>query len=220
MRKLAIVLSAVIIGLCSLPAYSQVPPGAVYLEGNNDAGLILCHGRGKNPTWKVVDPLRKGVNEQLGYHTLSLQLPNDKKNFQRYAEDFPEAFSRIKDGIRFLREEKGVKKIFLMGHSMGSRMASAFISKFPEQPVNGLILAGCRNNGGYPFNCKDNVRGLALPILDIWGDGESKDSSAANDRKAFQSDSYIQVPIPGANHKFEGHEDEFVTEVVNWLKAY
>lgn len=200
------------------PIWADVPSGAAYLDGGGSKyGLILCHGRGKYPTWKVVDPLRKGVNEKLGYHTLSIQMPNADKNWKDYADDFPEAYSRIRNAILYLKQEKGVEKIFLMGHSMGSRMASAFMAKDNDQLINGLILAGCRNNGGGVLNCKSNVVDLALPVLDIWGGGEKKDVKAANERQSLQSKTYTQINIPNADHRFDGHEDEFVNAVTQWL---
>ena len=200
-------------------ATASQPAGSAYLDGGNSkTALILAHGRAKHPTWKVVDPLRKGVNKDLGYHTLSLQMPNEDKKWKKYADDFPEAYEMIKDGIRYLKEEKGVTTIFLMGHSMGSRMASAFVSENPEQILSGLIIAGCRNNGGYPLSCEENIQNVDIPVLDIWGGDNSKDSDAASDREGLASASYEQKEVPGANHKFEGYESEFVSSVVIWLK--
>lgn len=194
--------------------------GSAYLDGgSNKAALILAHGRGKHPTWKVVDPLRKGINEKLGYHTLSLQMPNEDKKWKKYASDFPAAYQSIKDGIRYLKEEKGVTTIFLMGHSMGSRMASAFVAENPDQPIAGLIVAGCRNNGGKPLSCEESLRNVVIPVLDIWGGKDGKDSNAASDRKGLISGNYQQVKISGANHKFKGHEGKFVSSVADWLKA-
>jgi predicted alpha/beta-hydrolase family hydrolase len=112
-----------------------------------------------------------------------------------------------------------VSVIFLMGHSMGSRLASSFIFKNPDQPVAGLIIAGCRNNGGYPLSCYDNLQDVAIPVLDIWGGDNEKDADAASEREDFLSDKYTQVEVAGANHKFDGYEDEFVLATVNWLKA-
>ena len=209
----------IFITIFSLPVFAEAPPGSAYLDGGtSENGLILCHGRGAYPTWKVVNPLRKKINERLGYHTLSLQMPNQNKNWKEYAEDFPEAYLRIQDAIRFLTEEKGVKKVFLMGHSMGSRMASAFLLENPDQPIKGLIIAGCRNNGGPPLNCKKNVKKLKLPILDIWGGSDEKDSKAAKKRESLQSDTYTQVEISGTNHKFDGYENLFVYAVSSWLE--
>ena len=201
-------------------SYAETPKDAEYLDGGaSKSALILAHGRGKHPTWLVVEPLRNGVHEKLGYHTLSLQMPNDDdRHWKEYAEDFPTAYRIIDDAIRFLKQEKNIKKIYLMGHSMGSRMVSAYMAKNNNANINGLIIAGCRNNGGEPFDCHENVSGLKLPILDIWGNGNYKDQTAAQDRSELKSKTYTQVAIDSAEHKFVGYDDEFVSAVVDWLK--
>ena len=202
------------------PVFAGQPGGSAYLDGGTSkSALILAHGKGKHPTWKVVDPLRKGVHKKLGFHTLSLQMPNDKKDWKNYVDDFPDAYEQFKDAIRFLKEERNVSIIYLMGHSMGSRMASAFVFEHPDQPIAGLIVAGCRNNGGYPLSCDENLRNVKIPVLDIWGGNNRKDDNAASERKVFVSKTYKQIEIPGANHRFEGYEGEFVTAVVEWLKT-
>ena len=201
-------------------ALAEAPPGAAYLDGNGSSyALILNHGRGKYPTWKVVNPLRKGVHATLGWHTLSLQMPAEDKNWKLYADDFPAAFEAIKQGIEFLRNQKGVTKIYLMGHSMGSRMASAFMAENADPSIKGLIVAGIRNNGGYPMDGKHNLERIKIPVLDIWGGGNSKDYDAAKERVILVSATYTQVEVPGANHKFDGYDDELVAAVVAWLKA-
>ena len=126
-----------VFGLCLCTTVQSAPPaGSVYLDGNGSrTAVILCHGRGKHPQWLVVEPLRKGIHGRLGYHTLSLQMPNDNKSWKEYADDFPEAFRRIQAGIDFLRNEKGIKIIYLVGHSMGSRMASAFLAANPDAEI-------------------------------------------------------------------------------------
>lgn len=98
-------------------------------------------------------------------------------------------------------------------------MASAFVAENPDQPIAGLIVAGCRNNGGKPLSCEENLHNVAIPVLDIWGRKDGKDSNAASERKGLISGNYQQVRISGANHKFEGHEGEFVSSVADWLKA-
>ena len=219
MRKVKIFLLSIF--LCSpLNVFADEPSGSAYIDGSkSNVGLILAHGKGKHPTWLVVDPVRRGINEKLGYHTLSLQMPTGYNNWRDYADGFPEAFDTIKQAITFLKKEKGVTKLFLFGHSMGSRMSSAFISENPEQPVSGLIVAGCRNNGGYPLSCNENLQNVDIPVLDIWGGNNGKDSNAASDREEMVSATYKQVEISGANHKFEGNEDELVDAVVSWLKS-
>jgi hypothetical protein len=50
-----------------------LPEKALYLEGESDEGIILAHGKGMHPDFKVVGPLRRALNEDLEFHTLSLQ---------------------------------------------------------------------------------------------------------------------------------------------------
>ncbi len=199
---------------------AESPEGSIYLDGGDSkSALILAHGRGKHPRWKVVEPLRIAVNDELGWHTLSLQLPNnDNRHWKEYADDFPRANEIFLDAIRFLKDEKGVDTIYLMGHSMGSRMASSFVSDHPDTGLAGLIIAGCRNNGGPPFDCEMNIESIQMPILDIWGGNDDKDSHAAYERREFVSDRYQQVEIPNANHKFEGEDAAFTAAVIKWLQ--
>lgn len=219
MKKLTTFTLILFVLLFSPFCYSGKPSGSVYMEGQNKIGVVLCHGKGKYPTWKVVDPLRKGINEKLGFSTLSIQMPNDNKNWKQYDADFHEAYSRIDAAVRFLRQEVQVKKVFLIGHSMGSRMASSYLRENVNYDISGLVIAGCRNNGGYPFNCMQNVRGLNLPILDIWGGRNRKDSLSASERKKLRLNAYTQVEISGANHTFDEYEDKLVSVVTDWLQA-
>ena len=210
----------VLVSLIS-PAFPGPPPDSASLDGGSSkSALILCHGRGKHPRWQVVDPLRKTVHEELGWHTLSLQMPADDKHAWEYAGDFPDAFEGIKRGIAFLVQEKGVEAVYLMGHSMGARMVSAFVAEHPNASVKGLIVAGVRNNGGPPFDGKQSLTTVKVPVLDIWGDGgNGKDSRFARERETLLSTRYQQVPIAGANHKFSDYEREFTDAVIAWLKA-
>ena len=204
--------------MCTLPAIADAPVDSVYLDGGkNTTALILAHGKGKHPTWKVVEPLRQGVHDQLGYHTLSLQMPTSDKYWSDYIEDFPRAYQTFQQAIKYLKNEKGVSTIYLMGHSMGSRMASAFIANNPTEPIQGLIIAGCRNNGDAELSCIDNLEKIRIPVLDIWGDDNGKDVDSAYEREKLISSQYKQVAIDDANHKFDGQEDAFVSEVVTWL---
>jgi predicted alpha/beta-hydrolase family hydrolase len=189
---------------------------SVYLPGNIDKALILAHGRGKHPRWKVVNPIRKVVNKKLEWHTLSLQMPITNSNdFNSYAFEFDEAYKRIQKAINRLKA-KGVKTIVLFGHSMGSRMMSAFVRKNPKL-VDGLIIAGCRNTKTHILDCGDHVANIRIKILDIYGGGDSKDSNSANDRNYLVSAKYTQKPIKNANHKFDGYNQELTKAISDWL---
>jgi dienelactone hydrolase len=199
--------------------FAAQPSGSEYLDGGTSkVGVILCHGRGQHPTWKVVEPLRKGIHEKLGYHTLSLQMPAGKKQWEAYAADFPRARSEIEAGIAFLRNEKKVERIYLMGHSMGSRMATSYLANNPKAPIAGFVGVGIRNGGGEPLDSNANLRRVTIPVVDIYGDGgDGVDLKQAKARSDMVSDRYTQVLIPGASHTFDGHEGEMLKAVVDWL---
>lgn len=195
-------------------------PSNAYLDAEGSTvGVVLCHGRDKYPTWLVVDPLRKGIHEQLGYHTLSIQMPTSEGSWRDYDILFPGAYARIKAAVKFLKEEKKVKKVYLMGHSMGSRMATAFLKENPDAGVDGFIGVGIRNGGDEPLDSELNLRMINIPVVDVYGDGgDGQDAEDAQVRSNMISDRYQQVLISGADHRFSQHEKPMVDAVVNWLK--
>jgi len=196
-------------------------PDNAYLTGSKDVGLVLCHGRGHYPTWMVVEPLRKGVNKQLGYHTLSIQMPTGDVSWRDYVHYFPDARKRIDTAIKALKE-KGVKKIYLMGHSMGTRMATSYLAKKPDASVAGFIGVGIRTYGEGDLNTTENLRMINIPVLDVFGDGgDGKDADHAADHEVFVGADYKQILIQGADHRFteSNHEKKMVDVIVAWLKT-
>lgn len=220
MIKILGVLISILFLSTGATALAGPPSGSAYLDGGaGTVGVILCHGRAQHPRWKVVDPLRKEINKQLGYHTLSLQLPGKGKDWEKYAEEFPRAYAEIQAGIDFLRKEKGVTKIYLMGHSMGSRMATAFLAEHADAGIAGFIGVGVKNGGKPPLDSNSNLRKITIPVLDVYGDGgDGKDSVEAAARADMVSDRYQQVLIPKADHVFDTGEDEMTKAVVDWLR--
>jgi hypothetical protein len=101
---------------------------------------------------------------------------------------------------------------------MGARMSSAFMAENPQASIKGLIIAGCRNSGGYPLACDESVVKVKIPVLDIWGGNNRKDINAASDRDGLVGAKYQQITIDGGNHKFDGYDDEFTSAVIQWLK--
>lgn len=201
-----------------LPAFASAGPWLYEDGGVSASGVILCHGKGGDPESYVVDPLRLELNEQLGYHTVSLQMPGGRKSLAEYRADFPEAHARIDRAVDFLRK-KGVNSIYLIGHSLGSRMATAYLAGKPHSAIRGFVGVGMLNNGGPPFNCLENLKKSRLPVLDIWGEsGRADDSRYGLERRVLLSPLYAQRSIGGGDHGLSEHEDELVKEVVDWLR--
>lgn len=219
---LPLLCSSQLLGDTDSAQYPGLPDNAYLSGGDSTIAVILLHGRGKHPRWLVVNPLRKAINNRQGWHTLSLQMPNDDVDFSQYKHFFPDAYTRIQAGIDFLRKEKGVTSIYIIGHSMGSRMGSAFIALHPDITVNGFVGIGMRNSGSSPLNPLPHLKIIkqqGIPVLDLYGNGNGKDVAAGKGRRKLVSDLYTQVEIPNADHKFKEHKDELNNEVISWLKA-
>jgi predicted esterase len=201
--------------------YAQ-PSGSELLEGKDTAtavAVVLAHGRGEGPDGKVVGPLRKVINKELGFCTLSLQMPVlPVKDFRAYAPTFPEAYETIQSAIDYLTKEKGVKRIYLMGYSMGARMTSAFLAKQPHSAVVGFIGVGVLEGGGEPLDANQNIRRVHLPVIDLYADSTPLDLRSAEARRSLISDRHKQVRIEGATHRFEGHDSRLAQEIIAWLK--
>ena len=201
------------------PSYKNNPDWLYMDGGSSTVGVILCHGRGGNPNWYVVGPLRKEINKKLGYHTLSIQMPGGNKNMKEFTIDFPTAYQAIQAGVDYLRNEKGAKKIYLIGHSMGSRMASAYLLKYPMVDLSGFIGISMLNNGSPPLDCYKNLSRVSIPILDVYPEfGKYDDAMHAQKRKRLISANYQQKMIPNANHAFKSSEEELSEAVISWLE--
>ncbi len=202
--------------------YAEMPKGE-YLEGRDSkVGVILAHGQGMNPDSNVVGPLRKSINEELGFHSLSLQMPvvsgaKSPDKFLEYGPTFPDAYKTIQAGIDFLKNEKGVERIYLMGYSMGGRMTSGFLAQNPDSGVIGYIGVGLLGGGQEPLNTNLNLKKIGLPVIDIYADSGA-DANSAEFRKPFVSDRFTQVIISGAKHDYRGYDKQVAKAVIDWLK--
>ncbi len=213
---------AVMVFLAATTAYAAMPAGD-YLEGKNSkVGVILAHGQGSDPDSHVVGPLRRAINKDLGFHTLSLQMPviagkRGPETFQEYASTFPDAYQRIQAAIDFLKKEKGVERIYLMGYSMGGRMTTAFLANHPDSGIAGYIGVGLLAGGEEPLNSNLNLRKVKIPVLDVYAEND-RDAKFAENRKSFVSARFRQVSIPGAKHDYRGYEDQVNAAAITWLK--
>ncbi len=191
----------------------------------NDVAVIIIHGIGIHPDWEtVVQPLRVQLAEK-GWHTLSLQmpvLPNEAKS-KDYEPLMKEVPARIDSGIRYLAKE-GAKKVVIVAHSMGARMANYYLAHKKvykeaqtETPIIAYIGIGM-NAGNEQFLQKINI-----PLLDLYGEKDLDGvlQSAESRRKAAaKNKSYKQQKIAGANHFFEGRDDDLVNAVVTALQSF
>lgn len=204
----------------ALPTSAQMPTGAFLEAKGATAAVILAHGRGQDPDSQVVGPLRRAINKEIGLHTLSLQMPVlATSDYLAYATTYPDAYKTLQSAIDYLTNEKGVKRIYVMGYSMGARMTTAFLASRENPAVVGYIGVGVLQGGGDILDANINIHKLTIPVIDIYADSTHLDLSSAQGRESLVGERYHQVRMRGANHSFRGYEDALSEAVVAWLKA-
>lgn len=191
-------------------------------EGNTERAAIVVHGIGVHPNWdQVVRPLRVGLAE-YGWHTLSIQMPillNDADSFQ-YAPLLDEVSVRIKAAIDYLKDN-GQREIVIAAHSMGATMTMRYTQDVADPAILGLVLIGMQGGSETVYDNTLALKNIRIPVLDLYGsedlpevlDYTERKASASAENKAFQ-----QIEVEGANHFFDGFDDELVDTVAKWLQ--
>ncbi|WP_299879809.1 DUF3530 family protein [uncultured Cocleimonas sp.] len=190
-----------------------------------DVGVIVIHGIGIHPNWEtVVKPLRVQLAAK-GWNTLALQMPvlandADGKDYEPLMKEVP---ARIDSGIRYLAKE-GAKKVVIVSHSLGARMTNYYLAHKKvykeaqtETPIIAYVGIGM-NTDNEQFLEKINI-----PILDLYGekDLEGVLKSAESRKKAgSHNKDYKQQKVAGANHFFEGQDDDLVNAVAAALEKF
>lgn len=201
------------------PAHAQMPNGEFLEAKGATAAVILAHGRGQGPDGKVVGPLRRAIAKEAGLHTLSVQLPVlATPDYSAYASTFPDAYKTLQSAIDFLTKEKAVKRIYVMGYSMGARMTTAFLATHQIPEVVGYIGVGVLEGGGELLDANLNIHKLTVPVIDLYADSSPPDLLSAEKRSAWVGNQYKQAPIRGANHSFHGYDSALSEAIVAWLK--
>ena len=196
----------------------------IYTEAEEDKGraVIVMHGTGIHPDWaQVVQPLRVGLIEH-NWNTLSIQMPvlPNEAEYKDYAPLYDEVAPRIDAAIKYL-QENGSEDIVLIGHSQGSAMTAYYLSTSKPE-VKGFVAIGMAAFAGDPR--MDSIKALEsinVPVFDLYGSEDLEEILAsAGDRKAAAkkagNKNYTQTRITG-NHFFDGHEEELVDTVADWL---
>lgn len=193
-------------------------------EEGSELGIVVMHGIGIHPDWTtIVNPLRVGLAE-AGWHTLSIQMPvlENGASGKDYDPLMQEVGPRIEAAISHL-QKMGAKKVVLVAHSLGSRMTSHYLAaradskeKSDEFPVIAYVGVGM-NAGNVEL-----LKKISLPMLDLYG-SEDLDGvvGSAEDRAKSSSHNkaYKQQKVEGADHFFEGKDDELVEVVSSYIKS-
>ena len=178
------------------------------------AAVIVVHGMGVHPDWNLINALRSQLAEQE-YTTLSVQMPvlaSDAKG-EAYPALFPEAAARLQAAVDFLKDQ-GHRKIALVSHSMGARMANHFLVN--GGAVDAWVAVGI-STGIY-----EQPQRLTMPVFDIYGEKDfpavlklAPARAAAIQRVRGSG----QMSVAGADHYFNGAEAQLVRQVKRFLDS-
>jgi predicted alpha/beta-hydrolase family hydrolase len=200
----------------------------IYTEADAKAqgSIIVLHGIGVHPDWpQVINPLRVGLAEQ-GWNTLSVQLPilSNEAEAEEYLPLFSEVPPRKDAALHYLQQADS-GPVFIVSHSMGSSMALHYMAGNTDGAIAGLILIGSSAGGteGLDEPAK-GLNGLDLPILDLYGQFDlntvlSGGGKRAEVALASGNEDFSQVQTPGADHFYDGYEEQLLATVSQWLEA-
>jgi len=194
-------------------------------EEPNDLGVIVLHGIGIHPDWPaVIQPLRVELAE-AGWNTLSLQLPvlKNEATGKDYEPLMPEVPLRIDAGIRHLSNQ-GAKRIAIVAHSMGARMASYYLSNkkvYQEAQTETPIVVFV--SIGMGIDEKNFLAKVKIPVFDIYGENDLDNVlNSVSDRAKASADnkSFKQIKVAGANHFFDDRDDDLLKVVMESISKY
>ena len=194
-------------------------------EENKHRAVIVMHGTGVHPNWQqVIQPLRVGLTE-YNWNTLSIQMPvlDNEADHLEYAPLYDEVAPRIEAAIQFLKKN-GSNDIVLIGHSQGSTMTAYYLST-AKSDIKGFIAIGLSAFGNDPrMNGGRSLETINMPILDLYADEDlesimSSINLRADAAKKAGNKHFTQIEITG-NHFYDGHEENLVKTVAEWLERY
>jgi len=137
----------------------------IYTEAKNAKGaIVLAHGLGVHPDYGLIGELRTQLAD-AGYTTLSIQMPVLAADAPaaRYPVLFWEADARFAGAVSYLWR-KGQRRVVLLSHSMGSRMANHYISSHPQVPLAGWISLSISSGEFAP------LKRVKFPVYDVYAE--------------------------------------------------
>jgi alpha/beta superfamily hydrolase len=179
--------------------------------GASKGGVVVVHGLGVHPDWGLIGGLRVSLAD-AGYTTLSVQMPVLPADAPRadYAATLPEAADRIAAAVAYLRS-RGVARVALVSHSLGSAMADAYLARPDALPVDAWVPVGMMVAFSVPPK---------EPVLDVTAakDFPEVDATAPLRRAKLPQDGCSrELVIPGTDHYFSRGLKELSTAIEAFL---
>jgi esterase/lipase len=120
-------ISLVLLGLATFNTADSQP-----LSAPNEIGIVLLHGKGGDTRW--VDPLGKDLRK-AGVRVADPDMAWHRNRI--YDKTFEDSLQEINVHVNELKQ-KGAKKVFVAGHSLGAVVAAGYGAAFND--ITGIIL--------------------------------------------------------------------------------
>jgi alpha/beta superfamily hydrolase len=177
--------------------------------------LVLLHGIGVHPDHGVIGKLRMDLADE-GFATLSIQMPvlASDAPAEHYEALFGNAAERIAAAATWARA-RGYRDLVLVSHSLGSRMANAYLDKAKPPAFRAWAALGL----GAPYS-EAFARRPTLTVLDVYGELDLPPvlQTAAGRARVATAGGGRQQRIAGADHFYAGREDELVAAVAAFAR--
>ena len=170
--------------------------------------ILFVHGKGVHPDFGLIGNLRMSLTD-AGYATLSIQMPilGADEPAERYKILNAEAISRIATAVSWLRG-KGYRRIVLVSHSMGARMANHYLSANPKASLVAWVALSITGGGFEPF-AKPK-----FPVFDVFAEKDFEEVLATAERRAAvlkRLRGSSQTTVFRADHFYAGREKELAS---------
>lgn len=197
---------------------------SIYTEAEDESskGMIVVHGTGIHPNWEqVVQPVRVEMTTH-GWNTLSIQMPilRNEAEYAEYVPLYPEVPPRLKVAEEYLVAQ-GIKDIVIVAHSQGATMSSYYLSR-NESGVKAFVAIGMgATQKDSHVNSADSLKAINIPVLDLYGTDDLPgvlQTSSQRMSSAAHNKNYTQKIVKGAEHFFDGKNDELIEVISQWLE--
>ena len=126
------------------PSGWQIPTAVPARSASSCVTAVVSIQLGKS--WTRCD---KAFTKSLGITRCRYRCLRRKRNGRRTRSTSLAHTRKLRPVSRFYEmKKKKVERIYLMGHSMGSRMTTSYLATNPTAPIAGFIGVGIRNGGG------------------------------------------------------------------------
>lgn len=131
-------------------------------DGESKAVVVVVHGLVEH-SGRYMNVVNQIVPKGYAVYALDHRGHGKSEGERAHVKRFDELIEDLKIFVDFVRKNEKGKKLFMLGHSMGSLIAMLYVAKYPEG-ISGLILSG---TGARPGKISPVVKALLSLIAKV-----------------------------------------------------